>query len=435
MERKIAIYLRVSTFDQARNGYGLGDQKTQCMKYLDLYYPEEKNVEIFMDDGYSAKNLVRPAMMKMMQQVKESKIYMIIAFKLDRLTRSVVDTYELIKTVCTFDCSIVAVIDRIDISSANGRMLVGMLSVISQWEREVISERTLAGLTEMARKGKYPYGGKPPFGWDRVDGSLVVNEYNASILNYWATLYINGYSLVDISEFTKTKYGCSLSWQLIRKYLLRNINIGILDYHGQQYTDVVPAIMDKTLYEKVKECSKNREVHASNKKEYYYHNLVYCAGCNERLAHSCTVKHGKNGITIYRYYCCDKCNHRISQETMHKLMFPILSESISNDELKEQLDILDKKLKRNKKKKNELVNAYKRGSLELSSYCFSIDKLEADSIKLKNRMKSLSESLINFYDMNGEDIYKIVHKKIKRIEIDLNEIKIINIIYKEEGVG
>ena len=162
MKRIIAMYLRVSTLDQARNGYGLGDQEVQCKKYIDLYYSDDE-VEIYKDDGYSAKNLERPEMARMLDDMKSGKIHTIIAFKLDRLTRNVVDTYKLIKQVMAYDCSLVAVVDRLDITSANGRMFVGLLSLISQWEREVISERTIAGLEQMARSGKYPCGGKAPY--------------------------------------------------------------------------------------------------------------------------------------------------------------------------------------------------------------------------------------------------------------------------------
>ena len=75
-----------------------------------------------------------------------------------------------------YDYSLVAVVDRIDISSANGRMLVGILSVISQWEREVISERTVAGLEQMVRSGKYPYGGRDYLIWDGLENKNVTKD-------------------------------------------------------------------------------------------------------------------------------------------------------------------------------------------------------------------------------------------------------------------
>ena len=92
-------------------------------------------------------------------------------------------------------------------------MFVGLLSLISQWEREVISERTIAGLEQMARSGKYPCGGKTPYGWDKTDdGKLVINENEAEIINYMTDCYIEGYSLQDISKMVFTKYEYRKSW-------------------------------------------------------------------------------------------------------------------------------------------------------------------------------------------------------------------------------
>ena len=76
-------------------------------------------------------------------------------YKLDRLTRSVIDTYKLLYELQEHNCQLIAVIDQLDINSANGRMIVGILAVFAQWEREVIQERTLDGLQAMVNQGKY----------------------------------------------------------------------------------------------------------------------------------------------------------------------------------------------------------------------------------------------------------------------------------------
>ena len=248
MTKFVAMYLRVSTFDQAHNGYGLGDQEVQCRKYIDLYFPNDE-VRIYKDDGYSAKNLSRPEMSRMLQDVYKGKIHTVVAFKLDRLTRSVIDTYKLIKTVMEYDCSLVAVVDRIDISSANGRMLVGILSVISQWEREVISERTVAGLEQMVRSGKYPYGGRDPFGWTRDKNVLKIVPEEADIIKDMTQKYVyEGYGIDDLRIYLEKTYGMKKKWYFIRNCLINKRNIGIFEYRGVEYDDVVPAIRCSASY-------------------------------------------------------------------------------------------------------------------------------------------------------------------------------------------
>lgn len=323
MKRIIAMYLRVSTLDQARNGYGLGDQEVQCKKYIDLYYPSDE-IEIYKDDGYSAKNLERPEMARMLDDMKKGKIHTIIAFKLDRLTRNVVDTYKLIKQVMDYDCSLVAVIDRLDITSANGRMFVGLLSLISQWEREVISERTIAGLEQMVRSGKYPCGGKAPYGWNKTnDGKLMINEKEAEIINYMTDCYIEGYSLSDISKMVFAKYGYRKSWRHLKELLIRKMNIGVFEFHGVSYDDFVPPIMNLNKYNELLKMAAHREVHSLEKQTYTFHRLVYCS-CGEMLQHVCTIKHNSGVSRIYRYYYCSKCNKRVNQTFLEKEIFETL---------------------------------------------------------------------------------------------------------------
>lgn len=430
MQKKFAMYLRVSTLEQARNGYGLGDQEVQCRKYMDLYYPNEKdNVEIYKDDGFSAKDLDRPEMARMMKDVKDGKIHTIIAFKLDRLSRNVIDVYNLIQTVANCDCNIIAVVDHIDISSANGRMLIGILSVISQWEREAISERTLAGLSEMVRKGKYPYGGKPPFGWDRTDGLLRVNRRNAEILNYMANLYIKGYSLKDISERVQGKYGQYFWWKHIKELLLRKINVGEFEYHGEVYFDVVPAIFTDAQYEEILEKAKYREIHRPDKIEYTFHGQVYCS-CGTRLQQVCTVKHRTDDINIYRYYYCEKCKRNFSQIKLEKDVFAYLTRVEYTNRINDYRDEMSQKIHRLEEKKENTYKLFMSNILSDKMYAFTISNIEDSIRKLDKQLKKINLDIIDFKSMDQQTKYNYAHGLISRIEVDLNTKTIISIQLK-----
>lgn len=191
---------------------------------------------------------------------------MIVAFKLDRLTRNVSDTYQLISKVMEKDCVLVAVMDRLDISSANGRMLVGMLSIISQWEREVISERTIAAMIEIAREGKYPLP-KCPFGWTKdKDLHLYVKKESAAIINAMADYYLEGNSLEQVSRYVKGKYDVYYSPLSIRNILSNSRLIGRWMFHNEEYTDVFPSIMDQDKFSSVQEYLQYRIPHAPEKK-------------------------------------------------------------------------------------------------------------------------------------------------------------------------
>lgn len=131
-QKKIAIYVRVSSRENAMNGYGLDAQETKCRQYIDLYDLDADSIVLFKDKGISGKSLNRPEMKKLLTEVKNDQIGMVIVYKLDRLTRSVMDTYKLIFELQKHDCQLVAVMDKLDVNSANGRMIVGLLAVFAQ---------------------------------------------------------------------------------------------------------------------------------------------------------------------------------------------------------------------------------------------------------------------------------------------------------------
>ena len=139
-EKKIAgIYIRVSTEDQAREGFSLGEQKDKLLQLCK--YREYEVFKIYEDAGISAKNMsARPAFQEMWSDVKKGKINYIVAYKLDRVTRSVRDLEELISTLEKYNTYLVCDKDDVNTSTANGRFFVRMLTVLSQLEIEILEK-------------------------------------------------------------------------------------------------------------------------------------------------------------------------------------------------------------------------------------------------------------------------------------------------------
>lgn len=145
-ERKVAgIYIRVSTEDQAREGFSLGEQKEKLLQLCK--FKEYEVFKIYEDAGISAKDIKnRPAFQEMLADMKKGKINYIVAYKLDRATRSVRDLEELIAVLEKHNTYLVCDRDDVNTSTANGRFFVRMLTVLSQLEIEIVSERTKFGL-------------------------------------------------------------------------------------------------------------------------------------------------------------------------------------------------------------------------------------------------------------------------------------------------
>ena len=155
-ERKVAgIYIRVSTEDQVREGFSLGEQEEKLRGLCK--YKDYKIYKVYKDAGISAKNMSgRPAFQQMLEDMRAGKINYIIAYKLDRITRSVRDLEVLISELEEYHCYLVCDRDDVNTSTANGRFFVRMLTVLSQLEIEIVSERTKFGLTGAIKSGHLP---------------------------------------------------------------------------------------------------------------------------------------------------------------------------------------------------------------------------------------------------------------------------------------
>lgn len=155
-ERKVAgIYIRVSTEDQAREGFSLGEQEEKLRGLCK--YKDYKIYKVYKDAGISAKNMsVRPAFQQMLEDMRAGKINYIVAYKLDRVTRSVRDLEVLISELEEHHCYLICDRDDVNTNSANGRFFVRMLTVLSQLEIEIVSERTKFGLTGAIKSGHIP---------------------------------------------------------------------------------------------------------------------------------------------------------------------------------------------------------------------------------------------------------------------------------------
>ena len=142
IEQKMAgIYIRVSTEDQAREGFSLGEQEEKLRQLCK--YKEFEIFKIYKDAGISAKDMEhRPGFQEMLEDMKQGKINYIVAYKLDRVTRSVRDLELLITELEKYNCYLVCDRDDVNTSTANGKFFVRMLTVLSQLEIEVVSENS-----------------------------------------------------------------------------------------------------------------------------------------------------------------------------------------------------------------------------------------------------------------------------------------------------
>ena len=197
---RTVAYLRVSTDKQADRGVSLDAQRAKVEGYAALFDLDLVAIEV--DAGESAKSLARPALGRALAMLRTGKAEALLVVKLDRLTRSVRDLCDLVdRFFRDGKRALLSVGEQVDTRSAAGRMVLNMLTVLGQWEREAIGERTSAAMQHKASQGEYT-GGAAPYGYAlAADGvTLAEVESEQAVIADARAYRATGLSLRKIAE-------------------------------------------------------------------------------------------------------------------------------------------------------------------------------------------------------------------------------------------
>lgn len=219
---KAALYVRVSTEDQATNGVSLDAQEERLRAYCTAR--DWQVFRVYHDDGASGKTLDRPQLARLMDDAKARRFDALLVFKLDRLTRSVHDLGTLLEFFDRRGVAIVSLTESLDASTASGRLMMNLLASVSQWEREAIGERTAFALRYKRRR--LQVYGHTAYGFKRVGDRLEVFEKEISVVARIYGLRRDGLSLRAIAaalnkDRIPTKTGKRWSAEQVR-YILGN---------------------------------------------------------------------------------------------------------------------------------------------------------------------------------------------------------------------
>jgi site-specific DNA recombinase len=197
MSIRAGIYVRVSTDEQRDYGYSIDSQIRNLEDYC--HKNDYEVISIYNDAGHSGKDLFRPAMQKMLEDIKNGKIDKLVAIKVDRLTRNGYDGYWLLNYCEEHSVKIELSLEPYDVSTANGEMIFGMNLIFGQRERKEIGARTKRGLEEMALQKRHP--GKAPYGYIRGEnGYLEINDIEAEVVKEIYELCSKGTSSREIAR-------------------------------------------------------------------------------------------------------------------------------------------------------------------------------------------------------------------------------------------
>lgn len=174
---RCALYVRVSTEEQVKHGYSIAAQ----IEKLEAYCISQGWTiagDVYIDEGYSAKDLKRPHFQRMITEVKKGPIDVVLVYRLDRLTRSVSNLYEILQELDNYNCKFKSATEVYDTTNAMGRLFITLVAAIAQWERENTAERVRMGMEKKVKLGSWK-GGTPPYGYKATGGELIVDKEEA----------------------------------------------------------------------------------------------------------------------------------------------------------------------------------------------------------------------------------------------------------------
>ena len=415
-ERKVAgIYIRVSTEDQAREGFSLGEQKE---KLLQLCKFKEYDVfKIYEDAGISAKDIKnRPAFQEMLADMKKGKINYIVAYKLDRVTRSVRDLEELISVLEKHNTYLVCDRDDVNTSTASGRFFVRMLTVLSQLEIEIVSERTKFGLNGAIKSGHLP--GKIPLGYKKdLNKKTVIDETTKDIVIRIFNMYLEGKSYQQISNIlNKEKVLYPKKWRdtTIMGMIDNRVYMGDYEQHrsiskqtnGETtiFMNVVEPIITRAMWEEAQMQKEKNQRAYTRDRVYLFFQRLKCPECGRIM--KCKGSGGTK--KKYMYYNCEHCKIYYREDkveqcleefildlveydmSVKKYFLPVLADKKETDTEK-----FDKEIQTLKQQKERIKKAYLSGIVEMED--FSADyKIIEEKINLLEAKKYESLNVNSF---------------------------------------
>ena len=401
--KKCGLYLRVSTEDQAREGFSLPEQKERLESFCK--FKGYEIIDYYQDAGISAKTgNHRPEFERLKNDIKSKKVNTIVALKLDRITRSIYDWENLMTFLDENNAYLDCVNDEINTTSANGKMISRLLMSVSQNEIERTSERTKVGLAGAIKSGHIPH--VAPLGYKHEDKKLVIDYSTKDIVVRIFDLYYNGLSYQKISNlFNKEKVLEKENWRdsTIVSILENEIYKGDFIHgkntkHPTYYEDVVEPIISKEMWEDCQVQKKKNSRSYQRTLTYLYLQKLKCPKCNRILGGKATKK--KNGNTYFYYYCND-CKIEFKEKIINDYFSQFINELVeydsvvnqfflpmikqSFDEPKEQLE---KEINEQKNKLERIKKAYINGVFELNEYNEEKKTVEKAIQELENELNN-----------------------------------------------
>jgi site-specific DNA recombinase len=239
-----AIYIRVSTEEQARHGISLSAQEEALKNYAAALGYEI--LRIYRDEGKSAKDIQhRPEMVQLLKDAEVKKFQAIFIYKLDRFSRSLRDLIETIERLKEWDVDFISLQDKIETTSASGKLMFHIISAFAEFERNVTGDRTKFSMDKRARDGNIIT--RAPWGYKIENKKLIPTENSFQVQELFQDFINQDISLTQLAK----KYDFSVNG--LKKILKNQAYLGKVKFDGQTHQGIHQHLISSTLFNRVQD--------------------------------------------------------------------------------------------------------------------------------------------------------------------------------------
>jgi len=318
---RCAIYTRKSTEEGLEQEFNsLDAQRESAQAYIASQQQEGWTglPEPYEDGGFTGGNMERPALQRLLDDIAARRIDCVVVYKVDRLSRSLLDFGRIIETFDQHGVAFVSVTQQFNTATSMGRLVLNVLLSFAQFEREIISERTRDKIAATRRKGKWS-GGQPILGYDVQNMRLVINEEEAGLVRAIFELYLRQQSLSGVVEELNRRGWVNKRWRThkghevgggpftkssLHKLLTNVLYVGQIKHKSEVHAGEHAGIVDPMLWQEVQKLlgaqSRSKGALVRNRFGALLKGILHCVPCGRAMTPSHANRMGKR----YRYYVC-----------------------------------------------------------------------------------------------------------------------------------
>ena len=452
----VGLYLRVSTQEQADEGYSIGEQDERLKNYCKAM--QWSIFKVYVDPGYSGGNINRPGLQDLIKDVEAGLLEKVVVYKLDRLSRSQYDTLYLIEKVfLANNTDFVSMTESFSTNSSLGRAMIGFLAVFAQLEKDKINERMMDGKAGRAKSGKWHGGSTEPIGYDYDPKTelLNVNKYEAMQIRELYDLFLRGTPLRAIERIFKEK-GYSHkhgTWdpKTMRRVMRNKIYIGYIKHRDQWYPgDHDPIISEEIFNKAVKLLDDRAEQYKLSgvkpgAQTTYLGGLLICKHCGGKYTKQANGRQRPKPLWYMCYSRCKKVKAMIKDPNCKNKNWKMAelddlvineikqialdpdyirnarSESMKKADSGDKIAILEKEIEKLDAQISRFMDLYGIGKFTIDQVSGKIDPLNEERSKLQNELDALTAET---GELTEEETIRIVQELDDILERnDFNEIR------------